>query len=228
MRFTTLAAALIGAAISTGASASNLIVNGDFSAEYANWTTTYALAPSLDSNGLVPEGTYLVGVNPFDHHPLFVDHDYGNMLLVNGATSGGQTVWMGDGVFNAGSKYAFSANVVDICCNGNFHGTNEISELIFQYGSGSTWTDVGTYFTTANDSGMVKSFSGIFDTTLLSGTFQLRIIDGRTDASGNDFALDNLVLAAVPETSTWAMMILGFFGVGAMTYRRRKTASLAA
>ncbi|WP_131522945.1 hypothetical protein [Nitrobacter sp. Nb-311A] len=29
-------------------------------------------------------------------------------------------------------------------------------------------------------------------------------------------------IAAVPELSTWAMMILGFFGVGAMTYRQRK------
>jgi hypothetical protein len=29
-------------------------------------------------------------------------------------------------------------------------------------------------------------------------------------------------VAAVPEPSTWAMMILGFCGIGAMTYRRRK------
>jgi len=29
-------------------------------------------------------------------------------------------------------------------------------------------------------------------------------------------------LHAVPEASTWAMMILGFFGVGFMAYRRRK------
>ena len=33
---------------------------------------------------------------------------------------------------------------------------------------------------------------------------------------------------AVPEPSTWAMMILGFGGVGYMTYRRRKTAALTA
>jgi PEP-CTERM motif len=34
--------------------------------------------------------------------------------------------------------------------------------------------------------------------------------------------------AAVPEPSTWAMMILGFAGIGAMTYRRRKSSMLAA
>jgi len=36
------------------------------------------------------------------------------------------------------------------------------------------------------------------------------------------------VTAAVPEPSTWAMMMLGFAGVGFMTYRRRKTAARAA
>ncbi len=32
--------------------------------------------------------------------------------------------------------------------------------------------------------------------------------------------------AAVPEASTWAMMILGFAGVGFMAYRRRNQVSL--
>ena len=36
------------------------------------------------------------------------------------------------------------------------------------------------------------------------------------------------IARAVPEPSTWAMMILGFAGVGYMTYRRRKVAALAA
>ena len=35
-------------------------------------------------------------------------------------------------------------------------------------------------------------------------------------------------VAAVPEPSTWAMMILGFAGVGFMAYRRRSNAMLAA
>jgi len=33
------------------------------------------------------------------------------------------------------------------------------------------------------------------------------------------------VEAAVPEPSTWAMMILGFFGVGFMAYRRKNTSA---
>jgi hypothetical protein len=35
-------------------------------------------------------------------------------------------------------------------------------------------------------------------------------------------------VATVPEPSTWAMMILGFAGVGFMAYRRRKSAAIAA
>jgi hypothetical protein len=38
--------------------------------------------------------------------------------------------------------------------------------------------------------------------------------------------LDEAMTAAVPEPSTWAMMILGFAGVGFMAYRRRPTGSL--
>lgn len=34
-------------------------------------------------------------------------------------------------------------------------------------------------------------------------------------------ALDNVAVTAVPEASTWGMMILGFSGVGFMAYRRR-------
>jgi len=40
--------------------------------------------------------------------------------------------------------------------------------------------------------------------------------------------VDGNAVAAVPEPSTWAMMILGFAGVGFMTYRRRQTAALSA
>jgi hypothetical protein len=41
--------------------------------------------------------------------------------------------------------------------------------------------------------------------------------------------LDDVSIAAVPEPATWAMMILGFAGMGVMAYRRRnQNAALAA
>jgi hypothetical protein len=43
----------------------------------------------------------------------------------------------------------------------------------------------------------------------------------------NAFEFDN-VAAAVPEPSTWAMMILGFLGLGYLTWRRKASLPLAA
>jgi hypothetical protein len=43
----------------------------------------------------------------------------------------------------------------------------------------------------------------------------------------NAFEFDN-VAAAVPEPSTWAMMILGFLGLGYLTYRRKSPMAVAA
>ncbi|MDN3275967.1 PEPxxWA-CTERM sorting domain-containing protein [Frankia sp. RB7] len=40
--------------------------------------------------------------------------------------------------------------------------------------------------------------------------------------------VDASAITPVPEPSTWAMMVLGFAGVGAMAYRRRKVGSLIA
>lgn len=42
---------------------------------------------------------------------------------------------------------------------------------------------------------------------------------GPSNQQGN--LLDDVVLTAVPEPSTWAMMILGFLGLGFMGYRRK-------
>lgn len=52
-------------------------------------------------------------------------------------------------------------------------------------------------------------------------------------STGNSFEFDNLsfggasqINPAVPEASTWAMMILGFLGVGFISYRRRSSSAL--
>jgi hypothetical protein len=53
-------------------------------------------------------------------------------------------------------------------------------------------------------------------------------ISGQTNPS--DWFVDDIslsaVTSAVPEPSTWAMMILGFFGLGFVAYRRKSEGSL--
>jgi PEP-CTERM motif len=81
-------------------------------------------------------------------------------------------------------------------------------------------------------------FNLVLDTTASLFGGQATTIDGLSNfttvgcrspcaALGQPISGD-LTIAAVPEPSTWAMMILGFLGIGTMTYRRRKSAMLAA
>lgn len=55
---------------------------------------------------------------------------------------------------------------------------------------------------------------------------------GTQGAGGESFTLNNLQIAsattgAVPEPTTWAMMLIGFGGMGVALRRRRKTASIS-
>jgi hypothetical protein len=45
-----------------------------------------------------------------------------------------------------------------------------------------------------------------------------------SSTSSFDVGLDNVQIGAVPELSTWAMMLLGFAGIGLVAHRRKKTA----
>jgi hypothetical protein len=60
--------------------------------------------------------------------------------------------------------------------------------------------------------------------TYPGGSFKLTLADitlSSGDLSDPIVGTITNVVTAVPEPSTWAMMILGFFGVGFMAYRRR-------
>ena len=48
---------------------------------------------------------------------------------------------------------------------------------------------------------------------------------GRAETTTSEFFL---VVAAVPEPSTWAMILLGFAGLGFMAYRRKAEPALIA
>ncbi|MEH2515735.1 hypothetical protein V1279_001308 [Bradyrhizobium sp. AZCC 1610] len=52
-------------------------------------------------------------------------------------------------------------------------------------------------------------------------TFALNFNPSFRGSPDSDFVIDDISIKAVPEASTWAMMILGFLGVGFLGYRRR-------
>jgi hypothetical protein len=53
------------------------------------------------------------------------------------------------------------------------------------------------------------------------------VVDNFAQNGGNPSGLD-VAMSAVPEPSTWAMMILGFAGIGFMAYRRKSSSALSA
>jgi hypothetical protein len=66
-----------------------------------------------------------------------------------------------------------------------------------------------------------------FDVTATgTDTFGVAFTDNRSFAGLDSFSVTNV--SAVPEPSTWAMMILGFASVGFMAYRRKSKATLMA
>jgi streptogramin lyase len=80
-----------------------------------------------------------------------------------------------------------------------------------------TTTDLQTVIATGGS-------RGDFVTVDPNGTLLLT----QTDSILRLSPIEGSFTGGVPEPSTWAMMILGFAGIGAMTYRRRKNAMLAA
>ncbi|WP_143039607.1 MULTISPECIES: choice-of-anchor C family protein [Bradyrhizobium] len=84
--------------------------------------------------------------------------------------------------------------------------------------SAASFNDTG--FTKSNMGWTLKSFSFVANGTTSTLTF----VD--TDTGPYGPALDNVSVTAVPEASTWAMMILGFLGIGFMAYRRKSSASV--
>jgi hypothetical protein len=53
------------------------------------------------------------------------------------------------------------------------------------------------------------------------------LVDNFAQNGGNPSGLDVSFSSAVPEPSTWAMMILGFFGISLMAYRRKSARAVA-
>jgi hypothetical protein len=73
------------------------------------------------------------------------------------------------------------------------------------------------------DSWRAESFS--FQATGASQTFTFAVSNVGSDHS---VGIDNIALTTVPEPATWAMMLVGFAGLGFAGYRRNKVASIAA
>jgi PEP-CTERM motif len=117
---------------------------------------------------------------------------------------------------------AFSSGVSGVSFTFNNYGTNSYpnNSNFAAYGPGNT-------FISSGDLGNVNGFSLVSVTG--SGITDLKISNGTLGNSDWMFGVGELTYtSAVPEPSTWAMLLLGFAGVGFMAYRRKSKPELMA
>jgi len=171
----------------------------------ANWAAP--LPGAIDLIGQTPNGT---SFNYFPGNGGFVD--------LNGSNGSA-------GTLQTLQSFAAGTYTVSFYLGGNTVGPG--------YGDSApktTTISLGTWSTqlTLASTDPLASHSYTFTTTGGPLVFQM----GNESPSypnlyiGN--ILDNVQVTAVPEPSTWAMMILGFAGVGFMAYRRKSRPALMA
>ncbi|HKQ46775.1 MAG TPA: hypothetical protein VJZ71_01760 [Phycisphaerae bacterium] len=180
-----LVVALLGAG-APAASATNLLVNGNFSAGNSGFGTGYVYSPGA-GNGTVA-GSYTVDVNTNPWHPAFTpfgDHTSGagQMMVVNGATVS-QIVWSQTVAVSSGTDYS-------ICFWAATAFPSSPGYLRLRINGGQ----VGSTLVLPSQAGAWVQFSAVWNSGL--NTMATIVIDDlNTVDSGNDFVLDDLNFSA--------------------------------
>lgn len=193
------------------------VINGDFSAGFAGFTSDYTFAPSATQEGFfgVRTSPKLFNTN----YDAFGDHTTGtdNMMIINGATIANQTVWTETVNVVPGADYIFSGWVASAFPSNSAQIQMSVNG-----------TPLGAAVVAPAQSGIWAGFTRTWNAGA-STTAVLRIVDQNIDPSGNDFALDDLRFAPVPEPSSLVLIgaaaAIGCWRVGRT---RRPRAQVAA
>lgn len=153
--------------------------------------------------------------------------------ITGGSVSGSGTLFgtdEGGGSFllTSGSGTSTEGGAITLESAGTYKNTlaptvNLSSDNILSPSSDPVLTNTGLVFSGAglpSGSQYFNIFSNGADTYIYFNNY-----DAFPTSSGN-VTFSVAEIAAVPEPATWAMMILGFFGVGFMAYRRKGQSAL--
>jgi hypothetical protein len=205
-------AVLIGVLLQSGASQANVLLNSGFeTSDFTNWTVntgadaTYPqVVIAYNQSGNYPTGAFGEKIPAAPG-----GGNYGAYFVSDTATQSiSQSISLTQGQSYQVSFQVYSPN----------NGRNNPFDATLQSSVDGVLSPLFTAKTLA--SGWTL-YSAIFAASAGPYTFSLNF-DGQGIPAA-DFVLDNASVAAVPEASTWAMMILGFVGVGFLAYRRRET-----
>lgn len=206
--FSSLAAVLSVALVATLASAKDsraaVLFFDDFGLE-TQGTNHGSFANWSISAGAVD----VIGTGFFDFYP-----GQGNYVDLNGS-NGFNGALTSNTVFGAGTY------TLTFLLGGSQGGAGGVDLP----NSKTTLVTLGNFsqeITLAPDAGLT---SQSFTFTTTGGNLVFASLSGGNANVGN--ILDNVQVAAVPELSTWAMMLIGFGGIGFFAYRQSKKTSAA-
>jgi hypothetical protein len=217
MKYLAVLGLVAGLACSTSASAVELITNGSFQTGDLNgWTY-------VNGGGITP-GRGVTVLNAVANATGYGDNFSGGFY--NGAAHAAYFV---DDSANqslsqtfqltAGTDYAISFAILQTGSGqnnpGNFALTDSLNGTILS----------GAALTNANAPvGSWATFNYSFVAPTTEG-YTLSFLFTSDPTPAKDMLLDGVSVSSVPEPSTWAMMILGFCGIGFMAYRRKQNGS---
>jgi hypothetical protein len=191
-----------------------------------------------------------VSASPLAAAPVFFDgfevpSDPGNYSYGPGTDAAGAVFDSGAGIQANGSAFGY-ADAPEGIQTAHIQGTGSFTFSVLGLAANQTYSLSFDYALRPNylADGLSVSYNSqsLFSDTAPSTAFSLVNLNFVTDDSGiglftfagvpagsgdTNVAVDAVSLAATaPEPSTWAMMILGFAGIGFMAYRRNSKPSL--
>lgn len=206
-------ATVIATLMAASAAHADVLINGGFeTGDLTGWTT------STNSTGSV---NVVTSTNDFNFNPYLPTQ--GNFFAV--VTAGDQSVYTTlSQTFTVTTRSSVTGNTAFLGSDVLPHNDDGYVKLI---GAGGTQTlfaasigSVGAFQSTG-----WQSFGTIVD----AGTYTLQFgVENIGDnLLSSQVLADNVAVAAVPEASTWAMLLVGFAGLGVVATRRAAKAKPA-
>jgi hypothetical protein len=121
-----------------------------------------------------------------------------------------------NGTYHFQTTFTVTGSTLGAFFTGQFAADNVISQILLNGTAIYTGPASGSQFTGWT------AFSANNFFQLGVNTLEFDVVNYAQSGGGNPAGLNvQFLTAAVPEPSTWAMMILGFLGVGFLAYRRK-------
>ena len=223
--------ALAAATILPASAAVNLVLNGNFSNGFNNFTSDYQQVTGAPPNmETAPAGSYTVFNN--STRPAWQQFPAGNpynltnqnMMIVNGSTSATAIVWRTNAAITVPINTAlhFQGIVTNLFAP-NLPATNG-AILNYQYSyNNSAWTSLATVNLAQNVSGTWDVSAPPTFNTGSNTNVWLRITNAQTAASGNDFAIGLVSLSTTPIPEPGTAALFGVAGAVFLLGRRRNS-----